>query len=84
MKRNFRRNGIVALNSDRAILSQVDDIKLEVLSNSPQRLLEPVMRRLKLRMTFNLLSEANINILEEPFTLEELKDVIWNYDSEKS
>lgn len=35
-------------------------------------------------MTFNLLSEANINILEEPFTLEELKDVIWNYDSEKS
>lgn len=30
MKRNFRQNGIIALNSDRGMLSQMDDIKVDV------------------------------------------------------
>lgn len=77
MKRNFHRNDIVVLNSDRDLLSQVDDIKLEVFSHFHQRFLDPeVHMPMLLGVNFNRLSESYISMLEEPFSMEEVKDAI--------
>ncbi|KAI5445364.1 hypothetical protein KIW84_013555 [Lathyrus oleraceus] len=59
-------------------------IRLMFESFSP-KFLELMVQSPKLHgVAFNRLSKADNNMLEEPFTMEELKDVIWNSNGEKS
>lgn len=49
------------------------------------KFLELVVQIPKLHgVAFNRLSKVDNNMLEEPFAMEELKDVIWNSNGEKS
>lgn len=85
MKRNFQRNGIVELNSNMGLLNKVGDIKLKNFNHFSHRFSDSELHRLTLQgVSFNSLTKSNIGMLEEPLSMEEMKEVIWNLGSEKS
>lgn len=67
------------------MLNQVDDIKLEILNHFSHKFNESKLHRPTLQwVNFNRLTESDIGMLEEHFSMEEVKEVIWNLGSEKS
>ncbi|XP_058742075.1 uncharacterized protein LOC131614520 [Vicia villosa] len=85
MRGRFRRNNIVSLNSDGGLLEDVDVIKDEVFEHFKHRFSEPCMGRPVLDgVGFNALSVEESKILEESFYMEEIKNIIWLSDCEKS
>ncbi|KAI5446950.1 hypothetical protein KIW84_014700 [Lathyrus oleraceus] len=69
----------------KGLVNSSDDIKLEVFSHFHKIFTEPeVCRPRLLAVNFNILSKSDISMLDRPFSMEKVKDVIWNSDSEKS
>ncbi|CAK8562605.1 unnamed protein product [Lathyrus sativus] len=85
MKSRLRRNNIAGLNTDRGRIEEVYDVKEEFKNHFKRRFSEINHNRLTLDgVSFNQLSVEDNTILEQPFSLEEIKTVVWNGDKDKS
>ncbi|XP_058754054.1 uncharacterized protein LOC131627226 [Vicia villosa] len=85
MRGRLRRNNIVSLNSNGGLLEDVEAIKDEVFDHFKHRFSELCMGRPVLdEVGFNGLSVEESKILEEQFSMEEIKNIVWLSDCEKS
>ncbi|XP_058742110.1 uncharacterized protein LOC131614557 [Vicia villosa] len=81
----FRRNNIVSLNSDEGLLTEVETIKKEIFDHFKNRFFEPRFSRSVLDgVGFKGLSEEESMLLEVLFSLEEIKNIVWLSDCDKS
>lgn len=85
MKHRFRQNGILSLNSSMGLVTQVDDINDEIKDHFLDRFTKCRGRRLFIGdVDFKILKEDDCDMLETPFSSEEIKESIWLIDSDKS
>lgn len=85
MNQRFKRNGILGISLDSGWFDNVDEVKREIKSHFESRFQESDYRRLSLRGTFfHSLNNMDGSLLEEPFSLEEIKSDIWDGDGDKS
>ncbi|KAI5423367.1 hypothetical protein KIW84_046364 [Lathyrus oleraceus] len=85
MKGRFRRNNIVSLVTSRGRLEGVEDIKSEIFNHFKSRFTEPMEDRPTLDgLNFNVLSVEDRDLLEAPFQVDEIKEIVWLSDCDKS
>lgn len=79
MKSRFSRNDIIGLKVGEILTQDVKGIKQLALNHFQERFHEPFSTRLNLvGVPFNELSRDDKNALELPFSLQDIKNVIWN------
>ncbi|CAL5191793.1 unnamed protein product [Lathyrus oleraceus] len=85
MKGRFRRNNIASLITPRGRLEGVEDIKSEIFNHFKSRFTEPMENRPTLDgLNFNVLSVEDRDLLEAPFQVDEIKEIVWLSDCDKS
>ncbi|KAI5447832.1 hypothetical protein KIW84_015326 [Lathyrus oleraceus] len=85
MKGRFRRNNIVSLVTSRGRLEGVEEIKSEIFNHFKSRFTEPMEDRPTLDgLNFNVLSVEDRDLLEAPFQVDEIKEIVWLSDCDKS
>ncbi|KAI5439123.1 hypothetical protein KIW84_024770 [Lathyrus oleraceus] len=85
MKGRFRRNNIASLITSRGRLEGVEDIKSEIFNHFKSRFTEPMEDRPTLDgLNFNVLSVEDRDLLEAPFQVDEIKEIVWLSDCDKS
>ncbi|GKV03088.1 hypothetical protein SLEP1_g15456 [Rubroshorea leprosula] len=85
IKGRWRRNEINVISIGGKEMRQVGDIKQGVMKYSENLFTDEGWTRLKLEgIQFRTISEADICMLTEPFTEEEVKTAVWNCDSTKA
>ncbi|KAI5415173.1 hypothetical protein KIW84_040576 [Lathyrus oleraceus] len=85
MKGRFRRNNIASLITSRGRLEGVEDIKSEIFNHFKSRFTEPMENRPTLDgLNFNVLSVEDRDLLEAPFQVDEIKEIVWLSDCDKS
>ncbi|KAI5405622.1 hypothetical protein KIW84_052410 [Lathyrus oleraceus] len=85
MKGRFRRNNIVSLVTSRGRLEGVEEIKSEIFNHFKSRFTEPMEDRPTLDgLIFNALSVEDRDLLEAPFQVDEIKEIVWLSDCDKS
>ncbi|KAI5437241.1 hypothetical protein KIW84_023385 [Lathyrus oleraceus] len=85
MKGRFRRNNIVSLVTSRGRLEGVEEIKSEIFNHFKSRFTEPMEDRPTLNgLNFNVLSVEDRDLLEAPFQVDEIKEIVWLSDCDKS
>ncbi|KAI5436046.1 hypothetical protein KIW84_022476 [Lathyrus oleraceus] len=85
MKGRFRRNNIVSLVTSRGRLEGVEEIKSEIFNHFKSRFTEPMEDRPTLDgLIFNVLSVEDRELLEAPFQVDEIKEIVWLSDCDKS
>lgn len=85
LKERQRRNAITSLEGEYGLVDGVDNIKEEITyyfhaSFKEDNFTKPTPESLG----FSCLSESDFGWLERPFTEEEVKDVVWSCDGNKS
>ncbi|KAI5403769.1 hypothetical protein KIW84_051070 [Lathyrus oleraceus] len=85
MKGRFRRNNIASLITSRGRLEGVEDIKSEIFNHFKSHFTEPMENRPTLDgLNFNALSVEDRELLEAQFQVDEIKDIVWLSDCDKS
>lgn len=73
------------MNTPKGRLTQVDEFKVEIKDHFVNRFKEPWGLRLELGgVKFKRLSSANCALLEEHFSVEEIKETVWSCEGDKS
>lgn len=85
MKARFLRNNIVGLDTVNERISKLEEIKYEVFDYFGSRIKEPSLRRPTLEgVSFTWLSVEESRGLKIHLVLEEIKEVIWSDEGDKS
>ncbi|XP_058733639.1 uncharacterized protein LOC131605282 [Vicia villosa] len=85
MKSRTRINTIVSIQTSQGVVEGVDEIKSEVKKHYEERFKRMDRPRPSLRgMEFNRLSKEDIALLEEEFTREEIKEIVFSCEGDKS
>ncbi|XP_058725516.1 uncharacterized protein LOC131596794 [Vicia villosa] len=85
MKARILRNSIVGLSTPRGSVIEVEEVKAEILNHFANRFVEiEVVRSVLDGVEFNCLSSEDLSHLEAPFLFEEVKEIVWLGDCEKS
>ncbi|XP_058755656.1 uncharacterized protein LOC131628868 [Vicia villosa] len=80
----LRRNSIIGLSTPRGSLNKVEDVRAEIFNHFANRFVEIDAERPELDgVVFSCLSFEDWNLLEAPFLMEEVKEVVWLGECEK-
>ncbi|CAL5200696.1 unnamed protein product [Lathyrus oleraceus] len=85
MNQRFRRNSLLGINTVNDWLDKMDDVKREVKNHFEARFQESGYKRPSLvGSSFKCLDDMERDLLEGPFSMEDLKEVIWEGVVDKS
>ncbi|XP_058757340.1 uncharacterized protein LOC131630577 [Vicia villosa] len=85
VKARTRRNSIVSIRTEQGVIEEVEEVKRGVKDHFEKRFRKSVNPRPSLTgVEFNKLSEAERLQLDEEFTREEIKEVVFSCDGDKS
>lgn len=85
LRQRYRRNCLVGLDLAMGRISEVKDVKMEVKNHFEKLFKESNFYRPLLEgVDFKRLTSSDRYFLEFPFQVEEIKEVIWSMDSDKS
>lgn len=84
MKKKIHRNIIMGLYRSGGRLVQVEKVKMEIKNHFESRFKEPkIMRPLLEGVIFKQSTLKERNLLEAPFLVDEIKEVVWQGDVTK-